>query len=92
VAAPTNTGGPKPKAPKTGSVKVKTGNTLTSIAKKYHTTVGRIMKANKGAIKDANVIYAGQHIKVPGAAKKPKAAAPPKAQPQLPAILRSPFT
>lgn len=41
---------------------VKKGDTLTSIAKKYNTTVSKLVKDN--GIKNANLIYAGQKIKV----------------------------
>ena len=43
--------------------KVKSGETLSGIAKKYGTTVNKLMKMNKH-IKDKNLIYAGDTIKV----------------------------
>jgi GH25 family lysozyme M1 (1,4-beta-N-acetylmuramidase) len=43
---------------------VKTGDTLSSIAKKYNTTVNAIAQYNR--IADVNKIYVGQTIKIPG--------------------------
>lgn len=42
---------------------VKSGDTLSAIAKKYKTTVSALVKVN--GIKDKNKIYAGQKIKIP---------------------------
>lgn len=39
---------------------IQSGDTLTSIAKKYDTTVAELVRLNN--IKDANVIYAGDEI------------------------------
>ena len=50
----------------TGSVQIRAGDTLTSLAKKYGTSVAALQKAN--GIKDANKIQAGQNIVVPGLA------------------------
>ncbi|MBQ8965872.1 GH25 family lysozyme [Ruminococcus sp.] len=41
---------------------VKSGDTLTAIAKKYGTTVAKLVKDN--SIKNANLIYVGQKIKI----------------------------
>ena len=41
---------------------VKAGDTLTDIAKKYKTTVDKLVKLNK--IENANLIYAGQKLRV----------------------------
>lgn len=41
---------------------VKAGDTLTDIAKKYNTTVDKLVKLNN--IKNANLIYAGQKLRV----------------------------
>lgn len=41
---------------------VKSGDTLSGIAKKYNTTVAKLVSANN--IKNANLIYAGQKIKI----------------------------
>ena len=59
---------PKVQFPKTkGSYKIKSGDTLSSIAKARGTTVAKIMEANPG-IKDKNKIRAGAGLKgVPGA-------------------------
>lgn len=43
---------------------IKKGDTLSAIAKKYNTTVKKIMAAND-YIKDANKIYAGKKLKIP---------------------------
>lgn len=43
---------------------VKAGDTLSTIAARYGTTVDAIMSLNQGAIKDKNVIYTGQVINV----------------------------
>lgn len=48
--------------PHTQHYTVKKGDTLTAIAKKYGTTVDRLVKAN--GIKDKNKIYAGQVIQI----------------------------
>ena len=49
---------------KGGSVKVKSGDTLSQIAKKKGVTLKALLKANPG-IKNANMIKVGQNIKVP---------------------------
>lgn len=46
------------------SYKIIAGDTLSTIAKKYNTTVGALADLNQ--IKDINKIYAGQTIKIPG--------------------------
>ncbi|MBR1750287.1 MAG: LysM peptidoglycan-binding domain-containing protein [Ruminococcus sp.] len=43
---------------------IKKGDTLTAIAKKYGTTVDKLMALNKGKIKDKDLIYAGEKIRV----------------------------
>lgn len=65
---------------------VKSGETLSSIAARYGTNVNAIVALN--GLKDANHIYARQHLKVPAkdsapheAAEKPKAK-PAKTQPK----------
>lgn len=59
---------PKPKPPpakgKTKSVTIAHGDTLTALAKKYHTTVANLMKLNP-SIKNPNLIYAGNKLNVP---------------------------
>lgn len=49
---------------KGGSVKVKSGDTLSQIAKSKGVTLKALLKANPG-IKNANMIKVGQNIKVP---------------------------
>jgi len=51
-----------------GDYKIKSGDTLTSIAKKFDTTVDKLVKDNN--IKDKNKIYAGRSLNTSGS--KPK--------------------
>jgi len=68
------TGPVKPiKKPVTVVYVVQRGDTLSGIAQRYKTTVAAIVKAN--GIKNANLIYVGQRLAIPGATT---AAAPPK--------------
>jgi LysM repeat protein len=69
----TTTSTPKPKTsstskPKTESkvisYKIKSGDTLSEIAQKYHTTVAKLASLN--GIKNPNLIYAGHTLKIPG--------------------------
>lgn len=53
---------------------VKRGDTLSAIAARYHTSVSALVKAN--GIKNANLIYTGEQLKIPGAAAATKPAAP----------------
>lgn len=46
------------------SYKIKSGDTLSALAKKNNTTIAKILAANKG-IKNANSIKAGQSITIP---------------------------
>jgi lysozyme len=57
---------PKPVTPKAKIVthKVKKGENLTMISHVYKTTIDKILKQNTN-IKNANLIYIGQNIKVP---------------------------
>lgn len=59
----------KPSAPTTEpkfiNYKIKKGDTLSAIAKKYKTTVKAIKAANPDKIKNVNKIYAGDVIKIP---------------------------
>ena len=58
------------KAAKTAQeVLIKSGDTLTSLAKRYGTSVAELMKANP-AIKDANKIVTGAKLTIPGIEKK----------------------
>ena len=57
---------PKPiEEKKYTTYKIKKGDTLSKIAKKYGTTVKAIKEANPEKIKDVNKIYAGDTIKIP---------------------------
>ena len=48
-----------------GNYSIKAGDTLNKLAQRYHTNVGELMKANP-QIKDANLIYAGSKLNIPG--------------------------
>ncbi|NBD12337.1 LysM peptidoglycan-binding domain-containing protein [Corallococcus silvisoli] len=45
--------------------RIKSGDTLSQIAKTHHTSVSALMKANP-KLKDANVIQAGKSLNIPG--------------------------
>lgn len=55
-------------ATKTFKYKIKSGDTLSSIAKKNHTTISKVRKAN--AMKKGQVLKVGKVISVPGKASK----------------------
>lgn len=55
---------PKGERPTTTAVRVRSGDTLTSLATRYHTTVAAIVKANP-AITDPDVIRTGQMVEIP---------------------------
>jgi uncharacterized protein YkwD len=61
--------------------KVERGDTLSALAKRYGTTVDAIMDANKGHIKDRNLIITGDTITIPTKDAKDGAA---KGQPDAP--------
>lgn len=44
---------------------VKKGDTLSTIAKKYNTTVDILVSSNKGLIKDRNTIKVGWKLNIP---------------------------
>jgi LysM repeat protein len=48
------------------SYQIKSGDTLSRLAQQYNTSVSELMKANP-QIKDANMIYAGRTLNIPGA-------------------------
>lgn len=56
--------------PKTSTYIVKKGDTLSGIAKKYGTTVNKLVSLNN--IKNPNLIYVGQKIKISGNTSTPK--------------------
>jgi len=49
-----------------GAYNIKSGDTLSGLAQRFGTSVGALMKANP-QIKNANLIYAGANLNVPGA-------------------------
>ncbi|MEG9295896.1 LysM peptidoglycan-binding domain-containing protein [Mangrovibacillus sp. Mu-81] len=59
---------PPAKTEKTSTYKVKSGDTLSAIAKKYNTTVNSLKKLNN---LKSHRIYAGQTLKISGTAPKP---------------------
>ena len=61
--------GGRPSTKTAATYKVKSGDTLSEIAKKRGTTIKKMMAANP-SIKNANQIKSGQTLKMPGVAKK----------------------
>lgn len=56
---------PKKTGPKTRTITIARGDTLSGLARKYHTTVAELLKLNPN-IKNPNLIYAGAKLNVPG--------------------------
>lgn len=54
---------PKP-PPRTRTIIIMRGDTLSALARKYHTTVAELLKLNP-SIKNPNLIYAGNKLTVP---------------------------
>lgn len=54
---------------------IKSGDTLSGLAKKYNTDIASIMKLNP-AVTDPNRIYAGQSLLIPGPEKAPEIVVP----------------
>ena len=69
-------------APATRSHPVRSGETLTSIARRYGTTIGAIVKANH--IADPSFVRTGTLLRIPGAAPTKQASAP-----TMPASMRT---
>ena len=57
-----------------GTYTVRRGDTLFSIARRHGTTVAKLRQANQLA--NANVIYVGQRLKIPGGGSQPVSQAP----------------
>lgn len=58
----------QPSAPAAREYTIKSGDSLSKIAKEYYGNAGewrKIFEANKDKIKDANVIFPGQKIIIP---------------------------
>ncbi len=55
----------------TSEYTIKRGDNLTKIAREHKTTVGDIMRANPGQISNPNLIFPGQKLRIPNAAKTP---------------------
>jgi LysM repeat protein len=64
--------------PQTGTYTVKSGDTLSAIARRMGTTVTAIAQANN--IRNVNLIYVGQVLTIPGGGSSP-APSPPQPQP-----------
>jgi LysM repeat protein len=47
------------------SYRIQSGDTLSKIAQRFHTSVGALMKANS-QVKNANLIYSGKQLNIPG--------------------------
>lgn len=60
-----------------GDYRIKSGDTLSNIAKQYNTSVDALMKSNK-QIKDANLIFAGDKLNIPGSKDEFVSASPGK--------------
>jgi murein DD-endopeptidase MepM/ murein hydrolase activator NlpD len=56
--------------------RIRTGDTLTGIAQRYNTSVSALMKANP-QISNANLIYAGKNLSIPGSRDEFTRAKPP---------------
>jgi TP901 family phage tail tape measure protein len=61
---------------------IKWGDTLSELAVKFKTTVSNLMKLNT-FIKDADRIFAGQTLRLPGSSSSPKPVTPPKPKPMF---------
>lgn len=59
-------------SPGWGLYTIRSGDTLSDIAAKYHTTVARLMQANR-LPGNGSLIYAGSSLRVPGAGKNASA-------------------
>jgi LysM repeat protein len=68
-------------------ITIQKGQTLSGIAKQQGTTVDAIMKANP-TIKNANLIYAGSSLNLPGSPTSPVVAPREHTGPVRPAVAR----
>src|SRR5262245_35501819 len=60
--------------------RIQSGDTLSQIAKRYNTTVGALMKANS-QVKDANKIFTGRSLNIPGSRDEFVASTPGSSKP-----------
>lgn len=67
--------------------RIRTGDTLSGIAGRYGTSVSALMKANP-SIKNANLIYAGRTLNIPGS--RDEFASRPGARPSTPSAPSAP--
>jgi LysM repeat protein len=83
TSAPASTPGAADTSPSGGeqTYKVKSGDTLTSIAKHFHVTIKAIQSANHLTTTSIKV---GQSLKVPGSAASAPVSAPAQVEPTLP--------
>lgn len=83
---------------------VQRGDTLSGIARRHDTTAGDLHRANRGQIRDADLIYPGQRLRIPTRRETPPTGAnetrqpapeqqPPTEQiPQTPPVTQPPAT
>lgn len=77
ASAPTTTAAPATAANTAGTYTIKSGDTLSAIAKRYGTTVAALAQTNK--ISNANLIYAGRKLVLPNGANPTSASTATKA-------------
>lgn len=87
-AAPAAPLTPANSAESAASYTVKTGDTLSSIARRYRTSAEALMKSN--GITDPTKLRVGQKLTLPGDARTPKVT--PPAQPSPAALVKNPTT
>lgn len=51
--------------------KIRSGDTLSQLAQRFHSSVSALQNANRAQIKNPDLIYAGNTLKVPGATSTP---------------------
>ncbi|WP_375765049.1 C39 family peptidase [Archangium gephyra] len=73
-----------------GTIIIQRGQTLSEIARQYHTSVAELVKLNH--LKNANFIVAGQQLFVPGSPKPASGTAAPRTPPRNPATSGSGHT
>lgn len=73
---------PTPAPPATTTYTVRTGDTISSIAQRHGVSIGAVFGAN--GLGWSSIIYPGQRIAIPGAAKAPAAAPKPAAPKSTP--------
>ena len=74
-----------------GSYTIQRGDTLSGLAARFSTSVGALMAANP-QIRDSDLIYAGDRLRVPGASPPPAASVDPTAPFIGPVLGHAPYT